>query len=98
MAYMRIAAYHLRQGNAVDEVLRRVETGLLPIFQQQPGFVAYEIVTIADGLLSISTWQSKEQADAATQSASAWVREHLTPFVNLAENYVGEVALSRRSG
>lgn len=72
MAYMRIAAYHLRQGNAVDEVLRRVETGLLPIFQQQ--------------------------ADAATQSASAWVGEHLTPFVNLAENYVGEVVLSRRSG
>ena len=79
MAYMRIAAYHLRQGNAVDEVLRRVETGLLPIFQQQPGFVAYEIVTIADGLLSISTWQSKEQADAATQSVSAWAESTSPP-------------------
>ena len=95
MNHKRIAVYKLQ--TSADTVVQRAEAGILPIFRQQPGFVAYEIIeTGTDSLISISTWQSKEQADEATKIAAAWTQDNLGFALVLAGNYVGEVLLSSR--
>lgn len=96
MAHMRIGVYKLI-GDSSRTVFSRAEAGLLPIFRQQPGFIAYEGVEATDGtILSLSTWQSDQQAEAATRQAAEWVRENLAEVIQLQVNYVCEVAFSSR--
>ena len=94
MAHVRVAIYQIRPGTA-DEILRRAQSGMLPIFRQQPGFVAYEgVVTADEEVVSISTWESAEQAQAAVQMAASWVRENLADMIVSVDNHVGELGFS----
>lgn len=96
MAHMRVAVYKFKS-NAVDEVTRLAHEGMLPIFQKQSGFIAYEIVkTGEDSALSLSTWESQEQAEQTVEVAGQWVRANIASFLASVENHVGEVALSTR--
>jgi heme-degrading monooxygenase HmoA len=96
VAHVRVAIYQIMPGTA-DEILRRAQTGMLPIFRQQPGFIAYEgVVTVDDEVVSISTWESAEQAQAAVHTATGWVRENLADMILSVDNYVGEVGFSTR--
>ena len=74
-------------------MIQRAQAGLLPLFQQQPGFVAYGVVkTEGDTAVSISVWQSRQQAEAAVQTAGAWVKEHVGPALESVENQVGDLS------
>ncbi len=97
MAHARIGVYKLQPG-AADEVVRRAGAGMLPIFQRQPGFRSYELVkTGDDAVISISTWESHAQAEAAIQSASSWVKEALGDLVVSVQNHVGEIGVDSRN-
>ena len=96
MTYARIASYTLQGDASEAEVTRQVAEGLLPIFKRQPGFVDYSIVAADGKLISISTWESMEQANAGTQQAATFVKEQLGGQVSLDTNYVGDVVLSSR--
>jgi heme-degrading monooxygenase HmoA len=97
VAHVRVAIYQIKPGTA-DEILRRAQSGVLPIFRQQPGFVAYEgVVTADDEIVSISTWESAEQAQTAVHTAAGWVRENLEDMVFSVDNYVGELGFSTRN-
>lgn len=97
MKSVRVGVYKLKPGGA-DEVIRRAEQGMLPIFQQQPGFVAYQVIkTGDDGVVSISTWESHEQAEQAVQQAGAWVKEHMAELTTSVDNYVGDVGFYHRA-
>jgi heme-degrading monooxygenase HmoA len=94
---MRIAVYTVTSGTP-QEVADRAQAGLLPIFQQQAGFIAYEGVGVGtDTIISLSTWQSADQADAATRQAADWVRQNIADRIQLRNNYVGDVLFSSRS-
>ena len=41
--------------------------------------------------MSVSTWESHEQAEAATEKAAQWVSENLADSVSLEENLIGEM-------
>jgi heme-degrading monooxygenase HmoA len=100
MQHIRVGLYMLTGGTA-DEVIERVRSkgGMLEVFQRQPGFVAYGIgVTDDDFLLSISIWDSAEQADAATAMASDWVAEHIEDRVELQDDFVGDLAFLVQAG
>lgn len=95
MNHERIAVYKLQ--TSADEVVQRVEAGFLPILRQQPGFVAYELVeTGTDSLISISTWQTEEQAEEATKIAAIWTKDNLGFTLMLTKDYAGEILLSSR--
>ena len=48
---------------------------MLPLFQQSDGFVSYGVAKIDDrAFMSLSTWETRAQADAATTKAADWVR------------------------
>lgn len=97
MTYIRLALYRFQPGT-VDEVIRRGEKELLPMFREQDGFVAYEVVrTGQDTGFAINTWSAREQAEAASARAQGWMREHFAPVLVSAETHVGEVAFSSRT-
>jgi hypothetical protein len=93
--HARVAFYRLRSGT-FEQVVRAVEApgGLLEIFGWRPGFQSYELIETGAGLVSVSHWDSSEQADAATRVAASWVAEHLDSLVKLQQSDTGEVVLS----
>ncbi len=92
MEYLRIASYEINKGT-FWEIAETAKTGMLPTFQEQPGFVRYGLADLGDNkCVSISMWETREQAEAAAPVAAAWVREHLGDRIVLRTNTVGELA------
>jgi heme-degrading monooxygenase HmoA len=80
------------------QILAQAQSGMLPIFHQQPGFIADEGVTTGDEeVISIGTWASAEKAQAAVQSAEGWVKENIADVIVSVDNHVGEPGFSSRS-
>ncbi len=92
MQHVRTALYQCKPGT-IDEVLRRAEAGMLPTFRQQPGFVAYGIVKTGESsAISLSFWQSQEQAEAAVKVAASWVKENIAEMIESVQNHVGDLS------
>ncbi len=92
MEHLRIASYSINKGT-FREVADTCKTGMLPRFQEQPGFLRYGLADLGDNkCVSISMWETREQAEAATHMAAAWVRENLADRMELRTNYVGDLA------
>src|SRR4029079_5953297 len=74
--HARVAFYTLRSGS-LDDAGRTVEApgALMCISSGQPGFRSYALIDAGAGLISVSRWESSEQAQAATEGAAAWVEE-----------------------
>jgi heme-degrading monooxygenase HmoA len=92
----RVARYSY-SGDAND-LVRRAEEGMLPVFESQPGFRAYTLIESEGKIISLSAWDSAEQADAANAAAAAWVAENMAGEIELEEARVGEVLLSTALG
>lgn len=94
--HARVAFYKFTPGGA-DIVIERAKAGMLPIFRQQPGFIAYAVIKTADdGGVSITTWDTAEQAEQAIQAAASWVKANVAEHVVTVWNHVGDVAFSAR--
>lgn len=92
MEHIRIATYTLNKGT-FQEVAETAKTSMLPKFQEQPGFVRYGLADMGDRtVMSISVWETREQAEAATPVAATWVGQHLADHVQLRTNTVGDLA------
>jgi hypothetical protein len=88
--HVRIAIYSLKQGT-VDEAAELGRSGMLPIFQAQPGFVRYGLILLDDGsVASVSVWETRAEAEAANASAASWVAENLRDRVELQTTHVGD--------
>jgi heme-degrading monooxygenase HmoA len=92
----RVARYSV--GGDIQELARRAEEGLLPIFQSQPGFKAYSVVQTDGDIISFSAWESAEAAEAANSAAADWVAENLADGVQLKESMIGEILFSTTLG
>ena len=75
-----------------DEVLKRVEEGLVPQIKNYPGFVAYYAIEFEDGDLgSVSVYESKELANSGWEKSIAWLQENLAELLpNEPTVYQGE--------
>jgi hypothetical protein len=64
-----------------EEVMRRVETGLVPILREIPGFRGYYVVE-CEGEVDISLTLFEDEAGARTSNerAAAWAKENLAEF------------------
>ena len=92
----RIARYTL--SGSAQELARKAEEGLLPIFQSQPGFKSYSVVESDGEIFSFSAWGSAEQAEAANIAAADWVAENMTGDIQLMESRIGEILVSTTLG
>jgi heme-degrading monooxygenase HmoA len=89
----RIALYDITSGT-FDEVVSQAKTGMAPLFQHSPGFVSYGVAKIDKAaFVSLSTWETREQADTATTNAAGWVKANSQDRFALRENYIGDLAI-----
>ena len=92
--FVAIRQYKIRL-DAVDEVTRQVQEGFLPLIRQSPGFIDYYWLNAGNGfLVSLSIFQDRATAEASTELAADYVRQHLATLVrNPPEVIEGEVIL-----
>ncbi|OFW75606.1 MAG: hypothetical protein A2Y55_03135 [Actinobacteria bacterium RBG_16_68_12] len=81
-----------------QELARRAEEGMLPVFRTQPGFRAYSLIESDGEIISFSAWDSAEAAEAANAAAASWVAENMAGEIELKEARLGEVLLSTALG
>jgi hypothetical protein len=66
---------------------------MLDTFKVQPGFIRYGMADTGNSTcLSISLWETRDQAEAAAPVAATWVREHLADQVELISSQVSDLA------
>lgn len=92
MEHVRVATYEIKQGS-FQEIADLARDGMLRTFQGQPGFIRYGLADLGDKTgLSISLWETRENADAAVSVAAGWIREHMSDKIELRSNMVGDMA------
>jgi hypothetical protein len=96
--YLSIRTYRLNSGS-IDEAMHRVDRDLADAFAREPGFIAYEVAQTGERTVaSVTTFQTREQAEASNELAAQWVAEELADFdVRRLGVIVGEVMVSRAS-
>ena len=92
MAHARVALYRVEPG-ALGEVQQKVQEGMVPILRQQSGFISYDVIDGGgDTAISVSRWETHEQAEQAVQTIADWVQASgVDDLVTRTENYVGEI-------
>ncbi len=61
----------------------------------RPGFVAYSVIKTGEtSAISLTVWESREQAEAAIQDAASWARQNVAEMIESVQNHVGEVAFT----
>jgi heme-degrading monooxygenase HmoA len=92
MDHLRVATYAINKGS-FREVADLAQEGMLRTFKEQPGFIRYGVADIGDkSCMSISIWETHEQAEASVPTAATWVKQNLGDRVELRSNYVGDLA------
>lgn len=94
MAHLRIGLYTITRGT-LAELVETTRAGMLPIFERQPGFISYQLIDAGNATaLSVSSWETEAEAEAATGEAADWVHESIADRVHLEANYVGDDLLA----
>jgi hypothetical protein len=81
-----------------QELARRAQEGMLPLFRSQPGFVSYSIMSANGEILSFSIWETAEQAEAANAVSRDWVADNFAGQLELKETRVGEILVATALG
>ena len=64
---------------------------MLSVFRGQPGFQAYGLAEAQDGrVISVSLWDSGDQAQKANELAASWVRDNLADRIRLETTQIGD--------
>ena len=75
--YMAIRQYQIIPGTG-EEFLHRVQEGFVPLTRQMPGFRAYYLLDGGpDVLITISMFDSADEAVASNVAAADWVRNNV---------------------
>lgn len=94
MAHARIGLYTAAPA-ALDEVIGKARTELIPLTRRQPGLRRYYgIRSGPDTAASITTWATEAQAQAAAENLVGWVRREFGSAPLTVENHVGEVVIA----
>jgi heme-degrading monooxygenase HmoA len=92
MKHVRIATYEIKKGS-FQELAEVAEDQMLREFRDQPGFIRYGLAEGGDRTcISISLWETRKDADAASAVSAAWDRDHVADRVELKRNQVGDLA------
>ncbi len=76
----------------VTEIIPTVQEGYLPLLKQQAGFNSYTVwQTGDDTAVSFVSFDSKEQGEAAIESVTGWLQEHIAPDTKQVQRVGGEL-------
>jgi heme-degrading monooxygenase HmoA len=78
--FVSIRKYRVRRGSA-EELARRVQEGFVPLLRQAQGFMSYYLLDGGgDVLITISMFDSGDEALASNEQAANWVRHNVLEF------------------
>ena len=70
------------QPGVFDEVVQRDESGLVPLLRSAPGFVEFDLLQVGEDVgVSITIFETQEQAEEANRRAADWVKQNVAPLV-----------------
>jgi len=93
MRCTRVALYDIKT-DTFDEVVTLAKSGMVPLFEDSDGFVSYGVAQVdTNSFVSISTWETRAQADEAAAKAADWVKVNSKERFTLRDNYVGDLAI-----
>jgi quinol monooxygenase YgiN len=79
--YITVRRYQVKPGS-IDEVMRSVSEGFVPLISQASGFIAYYAVDSGnDTIFSVSIFQDQAGTDEAIRTAADWVKQHPAALV-----------------
>ena len=92
MKHLRVATYTINNGS-FREIADLAQQGMQKTFKEKPGFIRYGVADIGDkSCMSITLWETHEQAEASVPAAATWVKENLGDKVELRSSHVGDLA------
>lgn len=93
--FASIRRYNVKHRSA-EELTRRVGEGFLPLMRQMQGFRSYYLLDGGpDVLITISLFDSADEAFASNEKAADWVRNHVLEFTRgMPEVMVGNILLA----
>jgi heme-degrading monooxygenase HmoA len=92
MRHIRLAIWNVLIGTP-EELCAVAERELLPVFAAQPGFERYDVAITDDGkIVSLSIWDTAQEALAAVAIAHEYVKEHFGARMELVDEHVGNLA------
>jgi heme-degrading monooxygenase HmoA len=96
--FTSIRKYRVTRGSA-DDLARRVLEGFVPLVRQIRGFRGYYLLDGGpDVLITISMFDSADDALASNEAAAEWVRDNVLEFTKgLPEVMVGDVLIAEVS-
>ena len=78
--FISIRKYTVRSGSA-GELARRVREGFVPLLEQMQGFRGYYLLDGGpDVLITVSMFDSADEALISNEQAAAWVRNNVLEF------------------
>ena len=86
---------NVRRGSA-EELARRVREGFVPMMRQIQGFRGYYLLDGGPGvLITISIFDSADEAFASNEKAADWVRNNVLEFIRgMPEVMVGNALIA----
>jgi hypothetical protein len=80
--FISVRQYTIHDAGTVDEIVRRVNEGFVPIIKQTPGFVAYYAFHAGENVItSVSVFDDEAGGEESTRRAADWVRQNLAQHV-----------------
>jgi len=91
--FATIRRYNVKAGK-MDDVIKKVQTGLVPLLGKQKGFQSYRAVDAGNNVaVSVSFYSDRAAADAANTAAAGWVKSNLGDSITPIDVTVGEVTV-----
>jgi hypothetical protein len=93
--FISIRKYKVTRGS-VEDLARRVREGFVPLVRQIEGFKGYYLLDGGSNMLiTISMFDSADEALASNETAAEWVRDNVMEFTKgLPEVMVGDVLIN----
>jgi heme-degrading monooxygenase HmoA len=93
--FISIRKYKVTRGSA-EELARRVQDSFVPLVRQIQGFRGYYLLNGGpDVLITISQFDSADEALNSNETAAEWVRDNVLEFTRgLPEVMVGDVLIA----
>jgi quinol monooxygenase YgiN len=76
--------YYQADPPSVDEVVRRVEEGFVPLIRDMAGFVSYFVLVPSDRdneIVSVSVFEDQQSALESNRQATDWVAQNLSELL-----------------
>src|SRR3989442_16023292 len=87
------------QPGSINEVTQRAESGLVPLISSVTGFVEYVGVQVGEDIaLTISLFETQEQAEESTRRVAEWIKQNMAPFAAGPHQIVADGEVRFRNG